>query len=333
MEAQHQKWFSIGALHQVAATFHHEAETYGTPLPTVEYQAKVKLHGMNAGIQVLPDGRVLAQSRHHIVDSGFEGFPAFVAQTQDRWRRWLRTAEPVIVFGEWCGPGVQKGMAVSQLERKIFAIFALQVGYGEEAEVFVDPVLLRKMLPEHPDVFVLPWYREGAVTLDFAASNEAEMGDINALILAVEKEDPWIVGTFGVSGLGKGLVYYPHEKHHTTAPRRLGRTMWKAKGERHKTVNQKTRVQMAPEVVASAVAYAELMLPEGRLRQAVTEACDGTPSQQRTGDFMRWIVCDVEKEGQAELAAAGLEWRQVKGPVSKYARAWFGAQCATYREG
>jgi Ni,Fe-hydrogenase I cytochrome b subunit len=42
--------------------------------------------------------------------------------------------------------------------------------------------------------------------------------------------------------------------------------------------------------------------------------------------FIKWVVTDVEKEGKDELAASGLEWKQVSPLISTKAREWFLAQ-------
>ena len=36
-------------------------------------------------------------------------------------------ARDIVVFGEWCGPGVEKGMAISAAKTKLFAVFAVQL--------------------------------------------------------------------------------------------------------------------------------------------------------------------------------------------------------------
>ena len=43
----------------------------------------------------------------------------------------------MVVYGEWCGPGVEKGMAISALPAKVFAVFGIQRGLGEHARLVV----------------------------------------------------------------------------------------------------------------------------------------------------------------------------------------------------
>lgn len=42
--------------------------------------------------------------------------------------------------------------------------------------------------------------------------------------------------------------------------------------------------------------------------------------------FIKWVVADVEKEGKDELAASGLQWKQVSPYISAKAREWYLAQ-------
>jgi tRNA-binding EMAP/Myf-like protein len=63
-------WPSIELLHHVRAGVRSAAEVQNAPLPRVAYRAKVKLDGTNAGVQIHPDGRVLAQSRSQLLEVG-----------------------------------------------------------------------------------------------------------------------------------------------------------------------------------------------------------------------------------------------------------------------
>src|SRR5271166_4588007 len=82
--------------------------------PVVQYRAKVKLHGTNGAVQVHNDGSLTVQSRTTELVPGKDndGFAKWVYDNQKAWKN----AEPnMIYFGEWCGPGVQQGVAVSNI--------------------------------------------------------------------------------------------------------------------------------------------------------------------------------------------------------------------------
>src|SRR5262245_50656379 len=124
-------WNSIELLHNVVLTLNYLRERQGSPLPRIVYRAKIKLHGTNAAVQRTREG-VFPQSRSQLLSPGDDnkGFARWVEAS----RAYFEALPPeVTVFGEWCGPGVEKGMAVSALDRKIFAVFAIQDGRGEEA--------------------------------------------------------------------------------------------------------------------------------------------------------------------------------------------------------
>jgi hypothetical protein len=52
----------------------------------------------------------------------------------------------------------------------------------------------------------------------------------------------------------------------------------------------------------------------------------GVAEKKHIAGFIRWVVADVEKEGKDELAASGLDWKQVSPLISNKAREWFLAQ-------
>jgi hypothetical protein len=122
----------------------------------VSYRAKVKLHGTNAGIQVHPDGTVFAQSRTTILSETNDnaGFAKWVKSQEDKWK----ACQGYVVFGEWCGPGIQKGVAVNQIPKKSFAVFAARPIDPYDKSLIVEPIVLDKLVGSIPDVYILPWY-------------------------------------------------------------------------------------------------------------------------------------------------------------------------------
>jgi len=319
----HVAWPSIALLHNVKITLDH-FHTLGSPLPTVRYRAKVKLHGTNTGVQILADG-VFPQSRTGMlaVDDDYKGFAKWV---KAREASFAKLAVGTIVFGEWCGPGVEKGMAVSQLQTKVFAVFGIQQGFGAEAKLVVEPESIRALLPEMEGLHVLPWEGDEAV-LDFAdkTSLEAAAATINAVVEKIEAEDPWVKRTFGATGVGEGLVFYPVGE----VPKGVedyARLMWKAKGEKHRTAGTKVPVQVDPEVVKSVEEFVTLMVTEARLTQGLKETCGDVAAMKSMPIFLRWVVGDVEKESKAELAVSGLAFAQVEKAIEARARGWLKTQ-------
>jgi len=319
---KHIPWGSIELLHNLVATLGH-LNGLGQPFPVVEYRAKVKLHGTNCAVQIRGGG-VVAQSRTALLspDADYKGFAAWVAAQRDYF---ARLPSGLIVFGEWCGPGVEKGMAISQARTKMFAVFAVR---RDDGSIIHDPDQIRALLPaanapEH--LHVLPW--EGPpITIAFGdrAALEGVASDLNTRVAAVEREDPWAKSALGISGLGEGLVFYPVSVDGAPpATERFEQLMFKAKGEKHRTAGTKTAVQVDPSVVASVAEFVALMVTDARLRQGLSEACGGARDPKTTRQFLEWVAANVRKESSAELTASGLSWNDVDKAVQARAREWF----------
>jgi tRNA-binding EMAP/Myf-like protein len=296
--------------------------------PRVRYRAKVKLDGTNGGVQIFPTGDVFAQTRTSIVVPGDDhyGFAAWVEKNKKYFSA-LKKSVRLVIFGEWCGRGIQKRTAISQIDRKILVVFALQLG-GDDGTMPIlecEPESIRLLLPEHPDIFVLPWHQKETL-LDFKDKDklrlQAEL--INEMVADVEKCDPWVKETFGIEGLGEGLVLYPLPGNGVTFGRDFySDWMFKAKGDKHKVVNTKKPAQIDPEFVATVDNFVNLFATEARLEQGLAVVCGGAVDVKRTGDFVKWFAQDVQKESKDELVAAGLEWKQVAKAINLVASKWF----------
>jgi hypothetical protein len=152
----HIPWTSIDQFHNVRRTFR---ETSPEGPHTATYRAKVKLHGTNAAVQVTPEGTLECQSRERIItpeDDNY-GFARWVDSHRDAW---LQTIMPgTVVFGEWAGPGVMKGVAVGKIPSKVFAVFAMLVPNGKGGrDLIVEPSEIAKILLPRTPCAVLPWY-------------------------------------------------------------------------------------------------------------------------------------------------------------------------------
>ncbi len=103
-------------------------------------------------------GRVGAQSRNTFLDKG-TGLGEYVHHNRAYFANLFRPdAEQAYarlsVFGEWCGPRVQKGVALSMLAKPIFAVFAIQM---DDAIVY-EPEDLTAFLTHNNTVPVSPHF-------------------------------------------------------------------------------------------------------------------------------------------------------------------------------
>ena len=307
---------------------------------TVTYRCKVKLHGTNAAVQVHQDGTLVCQSRENIItpEKDNAGFARWV---NDKGRKalWFGNDQDLILYGEWCGPGIQKGVALAEIPRKVFAVFAARP-LGDNDTLIVEPSELEALVGGITDVYVLPWYPQ-TLSVNWKRTDEELTQDIacvNDWVLAVEARDPWVEATFGIKGTGEGLVFYPTAPH--GGWENFNNLCFKAKGEKHKNIATAKPVQVSAEAAASVDEFTKLVLTDARLEQGARAIlgehkhedslkclfCTTGKLQfdmKNTGKFVQWITGDVQKEAQDELEASGLDWKQVIKPLGDKARAWY----------
>lgn len=288
---------------------------------TVTYKCKVKLHGTNAAVQVHKDGRVIAQSRTTELAVGNDnaGFAKWVADHEDQWRKLF---DGMVVFGEWCGKGIQKGVAVSDIPSKIFAVFAARYLDENEDMLYTDPNFLAyNLIKDIPGAYSLPWHEE-KIEIDWSKSDEElapVVAQINDWVMKVEQNDPWVEATFGVKGVGEGLVFYPYSTEHLGV-KDYANLSFKAKGEKHRVVKAAAPVQVNSDVAASVDGFIDMFLTSARCEQGVSNV---GLDMKMTGKFVAWMLADIEKESKDELEAAKLEWKQVQKALTDKARAWY----------
>ncbi len=314
----------------------------------VSYRCKVKLHGTNAAIQCHQDGSVIAQSRTGEISVGNDnaGFARWVEENKDKWR--LRNNQ--VIYGEWIGPGIQKGVAVSSIPKKSFAVFAVRSMENPES-LLVEPADIKHVVSGIPDTYVIPWFSRGGYTdfeyieelkIDWSLSNEEltkSLDPINEWVYSVEHMDPWVFDVFGIKGTGEGLVFYPISREHEGYTN-FSNLVFKAKGEKHKNIATAKPAQVDASTAASVDAFVAMVLTEARLEQGARAVLGEhkhedaltclfcttgalTYDAKLTGKFVNWVSADVEKETQDELAASNLTWKQVQKAVSDKARAWY----------
>ncbi len=302
---------------------------------TVQYRCKVKLHGTNAAVQYHIDDSIIPQSRTNVltVENDNAGFARWVMQHKQTWE----AARGMIVYGEWCGPGIQKNVAIAQIPKKIFAVFAARPLDGSD-RLFVEPEDLASIVIGIPDTYVLPWYSRpchhgcdtriaAKLDIDWKQGDQEltqTIAPINDWVQEIETNDPWVEQIFGVKGTGEGLVFYPVSKHHLGF-QNFQNLCFKAKGEKHKNIATAKPVQVSAEVAASTDAFIDLVLTQARLEQGALTTAKGafTYDVRQTGKFVTWVLADVQKETQDELEASQLDWKQVQKPLSEKARNWY----------
>ncbi len=312
-------WPSIDAFYNIRKL----VKTYPELLlgnPVVQYKSKIKQHGTNAAI-VLADNTIRCQSRTAIITPQKDnvGFAAWVEKQKDQWL--ALGHNNLVIFGEWAGQGIQKGAAVCQVPEKFFAAFG---AIHTDSNVFIsDPDKLHSLVGSIPGVYILPWHHQIEINWFHSAEQlQSQINILNEEVKKVEDCDPWIKETFGIEGIGEGLVYYPISH---PGFKSFSSLSFKVKGEQHKVVKTKESVQIDPEMVKSVEEFISLVLTENRLEQGVRAVADGELKFEipLLGKFIGWISQDVKKETSSELEASGLKWKDVNKPLGTKTRDWY----------
>lgn len=313
------------------------------PKPVLTFRGTVKLHGSNCGIEFdLLAGTTSAQSRERVLsveDDNF-GFCAWMQSEEGAIevaslrallylvaeRRCVGEVASLHLFGEWCGPAVNGKTAIGRLPMR-WVLFRALATQADGTEVWLDVNELAaarraNVFGVSQSVFFIGDYRTWELAIDFndpAASLEA----LEQLTLEVEASCP-VAMAMGGEGIGEGIVWECHDT-------RWGHHCFKTKGAKHKGTKGKV-VTVAPEVLASQAAFVDAVLTESRLEQGfeLIRTRYGKVTEDRIGDFLRWVGMDVLKEESDTLTASGLERRQVMGAVNRAAKAWLMPRLARF---
>lgn len=301
--------------------------------PTLEFLGTVKLHGTNASIVHRVGQSLSCQSRNRVLsvgendNAGFAQFtlgdvegptwyPYFAALRE---ANGISASETVIVYGEWCGKGIQKGAAIAAFD-KTFVMFAIRAyDEAEEQGRWLYPEEMSAVpLPEHDrvkSILDFPTYR---VTIDFNNSALVQ-NELVRLTENVEAECP-VAAAMGVSGTGEGIVW------RCVSPDYNSSDYWfKVKGEKHSVTKVKTLAPVDVELMTSIHEFVGAVLQSSRLQQGIEHLRESglEPSKRTTAEYLRWVIKDVMKEESDTMEASGLQSKQVNKHLSTQARKWY----------
>jgi len=147
------------------------------------------------------------------------------------------------------------------------------------------------------------------------------MNKMNDITLAVEKECP-VGKAFGYSGIGEGVVW------RCIAPGWESSRYWyKVKGQEHANSKVKKLASVDIEKLNSIKEFVDKVLDNERLEQGITKLKERDNNvvidEKLTGDYIRWVVGDVIKECQEEMAQFAISDKDVGKLISGNARKWF----------
>lgn len=292
------------------------AEHNGVPLPILTFIGSVKLHGTNASIVFPIEGGFYCQSRSNVItlQSDNAGFARWVEDHKNQLE--ILDKSGLVVYGEWCGQGIQKGVAISQVPKN-FIVFAVRV-LQEDTSYWAPPCFIQKKTTD-ARLDCIYNYPTWVITIDFNHPEESQ----NLLVeLTQEVETECPVGkSFGVSGVGEGIVWWPV----FTSDFNTHDLAFKVKGEKHSETKVKTLAAVDVEKIASINELVDSILTEHRLEKKLDSLKElGVEFDiKNTGTFLKLVGKDVSKEESDTIEASGLPNNEVMSAVQRKAKQWW----------
>ncbi len=308
-----------------------------TPFPKeVELNGNIKLHGENVSVRY--DNRGLRTQSKEVLLSNEKDLKYFNKMVMSNSNLWLNVIEKfrkrfninfethtLILYGEYVGLGVQKKVAISNLENKSFFFISACISPIERENMTEPPKGIRTwyddlILPSAdishvwdsefgniPNTYSINNYKKFKFTFDVNDSDNA-LSEINKLVDEVEKQCP-VALSLGFDGLGEGIVWRTRYKG--------VRLLCKSKGEKHSSSRDRYVSKAAD--VESVKNFIDITVTKSRLEQAMNINLDGTEKNdgQILGKISPWIKKDILEEEADIMKASGLTIQMLSTPISK----------------
>lgn len=287
-------------------------------LPVLTYEGTVKLHGTNAAIGLdKATDEIWFQSRENVItlEKDNAGFVRnFVGVTKEDMLKLFEgiTGMVIIIYGEWCGGSIQPNVGIAGLSKR-FVIFGVQSD-GK----WLSKSVVSKVEAEEFGVYNIYDIPSETIDIDFNHP-ELSQNKLADLTAKVEVGCPF-AKKHGTDGVGEGIVWKC-----VTPGWESPEFYFKVKGELHSASKVKTLAAVDVERVKSQQEFAEKTVTDNRCRQGIDKLREAGKKLDRTsvGDFIKWVVADVEKEESDTAAASGIDLKKATGELAKAARTWF----------
>lgn len=303
------------------------------PKPVLTFTGTIKLHGTNFGVCYNAIDGLWAQSRENIITPQNDNAgSAFFVETNKE--VFLNLFSEVIlnnnidpkentltIYGEWVGKGIQKAVAIANLDKSMF-IIGLKISPHPKNEedkpvaYWLDYSYLKS--PEHR-IFNIYDYKTFSIDIDF---NNPQLSQNEIIERTIEVEDECPVGKeFGFIGIGEGIVF-----SHQTPSNEVYR--FKSKGEKHSKASKVTTLKPVDDVkLNNIINVVNAVTPDWRLEQALEKTFDlmngGEIDIRKMGEFLKNVNLDILKEESDVIAAAGLIPKDIGSKVSERSRNYF----------
>jgi hypothetical protein len=289
------------------------------PYPILNFQGTVKLHGTNAAVGFDENGEMWLQSRNRVLTLQRDNaeFAHFVHSLPEEVHQILKQFS-IIWYGEFIGAGIQKGVAISELD-KMFIIFNVRYLENEEIgnkwiEDFDTQFITDKQLNilNENRIGLISQFPMYDIKIDFN-SPELSQNILVELTRAVGDECP-VGKSFGVTGTGEGIVWKCIDPGFESSD------FWfKVKDERHSVSKVKKLANIDVEKVNSINEFVNVTVTENRLKQGIQyfEEMKIPFEKNKTGEFIKWVKNDIIAEDFDILKENGLTLKDVGGAISR----------------
>lgn len=296
---------------------------YNKKKPVLSFTGTVKTHGTNTAV-LWDNGNIKVQSRNRFItpDNDNVGFSSFVKNNEEDFIdifekiNKIISRKDVVIYGEWIGHGIQKGVAVSELE-KTFIIFDIKIQNEEEFDLSEKILRDIKFNKEHKNIYNIFQFHNYKIDIDFEKPGEVQ-NTLIELTEKIEKECP--VGKFfNISGTGEGIVW----KHYSDE---YGSLYFKVKGSKHSVSKVKTLASVDAEKIKSIEEFLDYAVTENRLQQyfdSLFVMPKIEPDKKHTGDFIKAVLNDIVTEEADTMDASHLTFKDVSKMCSDKIRKWF----------
>jgi hypothetical protein len=288
---------------------------YKLKIPVLSFSGTVKLHGTNSAIQRYKK-EYTYQSRNNIItidkdNSGFATYMSNISLDELFDKISNNFEDDIIIYGEWIGPGIQKGCGIHLLDEKQFVIFGVKINnkYIQNNKKFC--------LQEYNiyNILDIPSYH---IDIDFDRIDEAS-NKILEMVVQVDKECPW-AKKFNCIGHGEGIVFTSDDDPTDT-------NLWfKSKGNSHKIKSkEKIIIEVDPIIQKSIDDFIKYSVHEDRLNQGLEYLIEQELDLEleNLGSFLKWINKDINKEEYDVMEVSNLTWKQVAKAVTDKSKSWF----------
>jgi hypothetical protein len=294
------------------------------PLPTLKFIGTVKLHGTNASICFNGDS-VWAQSKENIIspEKDNAGFATFVHKNLEYIKKVFLSVYPfgvaeICIYGEWAGKGIQKGVAISEIEKTFFMFgYKYRLLYEDFYRWGENTDFLEKFVDKEKRFESVFNFKTYEIEIDF---NNPSLFQNKMIEMTEEVDKLCPIGeAFGVVGHGEGIVWNCFYQDSLLS--------FKVKGESHSKSKIKTLKPVDDAKEQTKIDFANYACPTWRLEQMYNETFDfmngGLGDIKKMGDFLRALNQDILKEELDILAEKDLTMKDVGFLISKIGREYF----------